>query len=124
MCAKIVGGPRPNAGQSGEGNGPYYRRWGDGMGRLDRTVYTESSDVIEMPVNAIGKLHQEHANIRCILLGWQDTSDLVLLAKTLYYVREFSSIARPPTEDIIFGKLLITDAPVKQKVDRLRRQLR
>ncbi len=53
--------------------------------------------------------------MRRILLERQDTPDLVLLAKTLYYVRKFSSIALPPKEDIIFGKLLTTDAPVNKR---------
>ena len=75
-----------------------------------------------MPVNIIDKLYREHANMRCILLERQDTPDLVLLAKTLYYVRKFPGIAHPPKEDIIFGKSLATDAPVKQEVDRLRRR--
>jgi len=91
------------------------RRWDEGTGRLDRTVHTESGDAIEMPVNAIDKLHQEHANMRRILLERQDTPDLVLLAKTLYYVREFSSTAHPSTEDIIFGKLLTTSALVNKR---------
>ncbi|MHB8403844.1 MAG: hypothetical protein ACYDCJ_00220 [Gammaproteobacteria bacterium] len=83
---------------------------------MDRTVHTEPGDAIEMPVNAIDKLHQEHANMRrIILLERQHTPDLVLLAKTLYYVREFSSTAHPPTEDIIFGKLLTTDALVNKR---------
>ena len=73
-----------------------------------------------MPVNIIIKLHREHANMRCILLERQDTPDLVLLAKTLYYVRKLPGIAHPPKEDIIFGKSLATDAQVKQEVDRLR----
>ena len=87
---------------------------------MKRTVHAESGDAIEMPVNTSDKLHQEHANMRCILLERQDTPDLVLLAKTLYYVCMFPSIAHPPKEDIIFGKSLATDAPVKQEVDRLR----